>query len=124
VTAADAIEHTGPLALVVQPDGTATAERLPENPAACLAALREAIGGHFEAIGNGRWCAYTIEDVRDLANPQPNRPADRLAEMLGWRTHPMGGMVGAVVFLGHHGAEETDVPEDALELARVMGLIP
>jgi len=123
VTAADAINHAGPLALVIQPDGSTTAERLPVNPAAMLAALREAIGGHFEAIGNGRWCAYTIEDNRDLTNPQPNRAANRLAELLGWRTQP-GGMLGAVVFLGHHGVDETDVPEDVLELARVMGLIP
>jgi hypothetical protein len=107
------------LALVVQPDGTATAERLPQNPAAMLAALRDAIGGHFEAIGNGRWLAYTIEDNRD--DGRPNMPADRLAEMLGWRTN--GGMCGAVVFLGHVGPDETDVPEVALELARRMGLL-
>jgi hypothetical protein len=124
VTAADAMNPTGPLALVIQPDGSTTAERLPQNPAACLAALHQAIGGHFEAIGNGRWHAYTIEDIRDLAVPRPNRPADRLAEMLGWRTHPMGGMVGAVVFLGRDGVDEADVPEDVLELARTMGLIP
>lgn len=124
MTAAEPLEHAGPLALVIQPDGTTTAERLPENPAACLATLNQTIGGHFEAIGNGKWCAYTIEDVRDLPNPQPNPAADRLAELLGWRTHPMGGMVGAVVFLGHHGVEETDVPEVAIELARRMGLIP
>jgi hypothetical protein len=124
VTAADAMNPTGPLALVIQPDGSTTAERLPQNPAACLAALHQAIGGHFEAIGNGRWHAYTIEDIRDLAVPRPNRPADRLAEMLGWRTHPMGGMVGAVVFLGRDGVDEADVPEDVLELAHVMGLIP
>jgi hypothetical protein len=121
VTAADAINHAGPLALVIQPDGSTTAERLPVNPAAMLAALREAIGGHFEAIGNGRWCAYTIEDNRD--DPRPNRPADRLAELLGWRTQP-SGMHGAVVFLGHQGVDETDVPEDVLELAHVMGLLP
>ena len=121
MTAAEPTEHTGPLALVVQPDGTAAAERLPQNPAACLAALREAIGGHFEAIGNGKWLAYTIEDSRD--DPRPNAPADRLATMLGWRTHPMGGMCGAVVFLGHVGPDETDVPEVALELARRMGLL-
>jgi hypothetical protein len=122
VTAAESIEHAGPLALVIQPDGTATAERLPENPAACLAALNATIGGHFEAIGDSRWCAYTIEDIRDLTDPQPNPAATRLAELLGWRTQP-GGMCGAVVFLGHHGVNETDVPEDALELARAMGLI-
>ena len=122
MTAADAINHAGPLALVIQPDGSTTAERLPVNPAAMLAALREAIGGHFESIGNSRWCAYTIEDNRD--DPRPNRPADRLAELLGWRTHPMGGMCGAVVFLGHQGVDETDVPADVLELAHVMGLLP
>ena len=123
MTAADAINHAGPLALVIQPDGSTTAERLPVNPAAMLAALREAIGGHFEAIGNGRWCAYTIEDDRDLTNPEPNRAANRLAELLGWRTQP-GGMLGAVVFLGRDGVDEADVPEDVLELAHVMGLIP
>lgn len=123
MTAEPTIEHTGPLALVIQPDGTATAERLPENPAACLAVLNQIIGGHFEAIGDSRWCAYTIEDVRDLADPQSNPAADRLASLLGWRTHPMGGMRGAVVFLGHHGVAETDVPEDALALAHQLGLI-
>jgi hypothetical protein len=123
MTAAEPIEHTGPLALVIQPDGTTTTERLPENPAACLAVLNQTIGGHFEAIGNGRWHAYTIEDVRDLAVPRPNPAADRLAELLGWRTHPMGGMVGAVVFLGRDGVDEADVPDDAIHLARRMGLI-
>ena len=124
MTAADALNHTGPLALVIQPDGSTTAERLPANPAACLAALHQAIGGHFEAIGNGRWHAYTIEDIRDLAHPLPNPAADRLAESLGWRTHPMGGMVGAVVFLGRDGVDEADVPDDAIHLARRMGLLP
>jgi hypothetical protein len=116
-----AAEHHGALALVVQPDGTAATERLPENPAAAVVALNEAIGGHFQAIGDSRWIAYTVEDNRDDGRPNP--AADRLAELLGWHTHPMGGMCGPVVFLGRHGPDETDVPEDALALARRMGLI-
>jgi hypothetical protein len=123
VTAAEATERAGPLALVIQPDGTATTERLPENPAAAITALHQIIGGHFEAIGNGQWCAYTIEDTRDLTDPQPNPAADRLAQLLGWATHPLGGMCGAVVFLGHRGVDETDVPEVAIQLARRMGLL-
>jgi len=122
VTAADAINHAGPLALVIQPDGSTTAERLPQNPAALLAALHQAIGGHFEAIGNGRWCAYTIEDSRD--DPRPNEPANRLAALLGWRGQAGATMFGAVVFLGHQGVDETDVPDDAIHLARRMGLLP
>jgi hypothetical protein len=33
-------------------------------------------------------------------------------------------MVGAVVFLGRDGVDEADVPDDAIHLARRMGLLP
>jgi hypothetical protein len=113
----------GPLALIIQPDGATTAERLPENPLATYAAITDLIGGTgYEAIvgpGPGGWVAY-----QDPNGVRVNHQADAIARAAGWHADPGHFAKGVVVFLGRNGGDEADVPENVLSLARQAGLIP
>src|SRR5215469_6329144 len=80
---------TGPLALVVPPDGTATLTRLPEaglpvQDRQQLNAIQEAVGGEFEALGDGRWLILLNAARHDLPLPVNTR-ASLLARALGLR---------------------------------------
>lgn len=117
---------TGPLMLVIADDGGAVAERLPGISAPLDAAmLHQIIGGHFEAVGGlylgDRWIAYTIEDERDLPTARRNMQADAMIRAMGFV--PMSVVLGPVVFLGRDGADEIDVPESLLSLARAAGVL-
>lgn len=115
---------TGPLALIIQPDGTTEAGRLPANPLACSTAIHQAIGGHFEAIGQGGWVAYVAEDEREFpAGLARNCQADALARALGWHWVHGDYAKGVAVFLGRSGPDDADVPDQVLDLARVAGLL-
>ena len=102
----------GPLALIIQPDGATTAERLPENPLATYAAITEAIGGGaYEAIvGPGGWVAYQSTNGRRV-----NMQADAIARAAGWHPEPSEHAKGTAVFLGRSGGDEADVPENVLQ---------
>jgi hypothetical protein len=119
----DATTPGGPLALIINPDGTAVLTPLPVNPATASAAIRELVGGHFEAIGAGRngWIAYTAEDERRLPR---NLQADAIARALGHHWDHGDCAKGVLVFVGRNGADEADVPENVLSLARQAGIIP
>jgi hypothetical protein len=118
-------QSTGPLALIIQPGGSAVLQRLPVNPLACSTAIHDAIGGHYEAIaGPGGWIAYTAEDERDFPAGLPlNYQADAIARTAGWHPYPGDYAKGVLVFLGRNGVDETDVPEHVIELARAAGII-
>jgi hypothetical protein len=113
----------GPLALVIQPSGTTTAERLPANPAAAVAQLNQIIGGHYEAISGQNaahvvWIAYVLEDDRDApAGYGPNPKADAIARQLGWQPVPGDYVKGVAVFFGRNGVDEADCPSAVLALA-------
>jgi hypothetical protein len=115
--------HTGPLALVIQPGGTTTAERLAGNPAAAVSQLNQIIGGHFEAITGQNaahvvWIAYVLEDDRDAPDGyRPNAKADAIARQLGWQPYPGDYLKGVAVFLGRNGVDEADCPDTILALA-------
>jgi hypothetical protein len=116
--------HPGPTALIVRPDGRATLGPLPLNPLACLTAIRDAIGGYFEAVGGGGWVAYVADDDREFtAGLPPNHQADAIARAAGWNAYPGDFIKGTAVFLGRNGADEADVPGRVLELARAAGVI-
>ena len=117
----------GPLALIINPDGTAVLTPLPLNPATLSTAVRELIGGHYQAIGAGRngWIAYTAEDEREFPKGLPrNLQADAIARALGYRWDHGDCAKGVLVFLGRNGVDEADVPENVLSLARQAGIIP
>jgi hypothetical protein len=114
----------GPLALIVTPEGAATLTPLPQNPAAMLTALNEAVGGYLTAVGTREgWVAYINEDGKGLGLP-PNFQADLLARALGFPFRHGDYLVGTAVFLGRNGVNETSVPDTVLTLARQIGLIP
>ena len=116
---------TGPLALVVQPDGTATLTRLPEaglpvQDRQQLAAIQDTVKGEFEALGNGRWLLLVNAARHELLLPV-NERAGLLATSVGLRT---GGIVlGPAMFISHEGSELADVSPTVVEFARQMGVI-
>jgi len=118
---------TGPLVLLVQPDGTATTERMPATgtPAqdrAQLKFINDAIGGYFTTIGDGVWIALVNEDGERLMLP-PNTTADLLARALGFRFRPGDELLGPVIFTSRKGTELGDVTPAVLEFARQAGVI-
>jgi hypothetical protein len=116
---------TGPTALIITPDGAARLAPLPLNPLACMTAIHEAIGGHFEAVGGGGWIAYVAEDERQFPAGLPlNHQADAIARAAGWNAYPGDFIKGTAVFLGRDGADEADVPSHVIELAITAGIIP
>jgi hypothetical protein len=127
----DPLDHDhqppGPLALVIQPGGTCSVERLPASALAAATRLHDLIGGHYEAIGygDGDWTAYTMEDERDFGpqGPLPNAFAYHLAIALGWRWAPGDYAKGVYVFLGKEGTTETDCPSRIINATRTAGLI-
>jgi len=117
---------SGPLALIIRPDGTATAGRLPGPGQPGATAIHDAIGGYFEGVsGPGAdWVAYVAEDERHFPGGLlPNLQADAIARALGWDAFMGDYLKGTAVFLGRQGVEETDVPQHVLDLARAAGLI-
>lgn len=120
----------GPLMLIINTNGTACTERLPDLPDPDLVSednqlrrLQQIVGGWIEAIGtDDGWCAYLNEEGKILGQ-SPNPAAERLARHLGWI--PLRGdfLVGPVVFLGTDGSENSDVPGHVLAIARQMGML-
>lgn len=110
---------SGPLALIITPDGAATLTPLPANEAQAAAVISAAIGGPLEPILGADWCAYVDEDYTRHGQAV-NGVGDHLARMLGWHAHPGEVLCGPVVFLGRQGARETDVPESVLLMAGVV----
>lgn len=110
---------SGPVALIVRPDGSAALTPLPDHPARAAQAISDAIGGPLEAILGADWCAYVDEHYLDHGSPV-NGPGDHLARLLGWRSHPGEILCGPVVFLGRRGHDETDVPDRVLRLAGIL----
>ena len=119
---ATAAELSGPLALVVEPDGSARTLRLPDAGPHGGQHVHDLVGGWLEAITGRGWCAYFNEDGERERLPV-NMRATGLACALGWRPHVADWLLGVVVFLGRDGTSETDVPERALQLARETGVI-
>ncbi len=111
-------------ALVVQIDGTAEITKLPGLMAAQVQEVQRIVGGYFQALGiaGGDWIVYINEDGKDSGLPI-NLQADVLARTLGYPFRQGDFLVGAAVFLGRRGSEETDVPAKVLELARASGVI-
>jgi hypothetical protein len=114
---------TGPLALVIEPDGRARTLRLPAVHA--VTKLNELVGGYITAIAGqfygADWIAYVNEEGHPMGLP-PNRIAGALSAALGWRFLPGDYLAGAVVFLGRKGVNETDVPAAVLRFAETAGL--
>lgn len=87
-----------------------------------LSVLQSLVGGYIEvvapAFGGFQWHAYVDEDGK-AAGEQINVMATALLARLGW-SGPMGGdfLVGPVIVLGQDGAEEADVPDEVLAVAR------
>jgi hypothetical protein len=124
---ADPAPSTGPLVLVVQPDGTATTEHLPASGTIAqdrqqLAAINETVGGHFTTIGDGYWLALVNEDGQEFGLPA-NTAADLLARALGFKFRPGDELAGAVIFSSRHGDELGDCPATVMEVARQAGVI-
>jgi hypothetical protein len=120
-------QSTGPLVLVVQPDGTAATEHLPASGNIAqdhqqLAAINEAVGGHFTTIGDGHWLALVNEDGEAFGLPV-NPQADYLARALGFKFRMGDRLLGPVVFTSRHGDELGDCPATVIELARQAGVI-
>jgi hypothetical protein len=115
---------TGPVALIIRPDGAATLTPLPVHPLACATAIHDAIGGHYEAIGQHGWIAYVAEDERQFPEGlRPNPGADVLARLLGWHWEFGDYAKGVAVFMGRDGADEIDVPDHVIMLARQAGVL-
>jgi hypothetical protein len=124
---APAEPSTGPLVLVIQPDGTATTERLPASGTPAqdreqLAAINDTVGGYFTTIGDGLWLALVNEDGERLALP-PNHSGHLLARALGFRFQTGDYLLGPIIFVSRQGEELGDVGPAVLELARQAGVI-
>lgn len=103
--------------LVVAPDGEAAVATIPNE----LKAFQLIVEGHIEAIAGpnglaGPWVAYVNDEGKWTKSH--NDHATALATHLGWPGAQVGDYLsGNVVFLGHSGADETDIPNDVLEVA-------
>lgn len=120
-------QGTGPLVLVVQPDGHGSTARLPASGDMIqdreqLEAINATVGGHFTTIGSGRWVALVNEDGGDFGLPL-NTQASLLARALGWRFAPGDDLAGPVIFTSREGDELGDCPVTVLEVARQAGVI-
>jgi hypothetical protein len=115
---------TGPLALVIQPDGSARLERMPGPALARSTWIHDTIGGYYEAIGapagdGVTWLAYTAEDERHFPGGlAPNWKAHDVAATLGWPWHHDFAK-GVLVFVGRQGVDEADVPDYVMRLAGI-----
>lgn len=107
-------ERNGPLALVIEPDGSGRTERLPGSDLELQRAVEGIVGGFTEAIGVvGDWIAY-LNDEGKVTGLPANPVADALARRLGWRPGWGDYLCGPVVFTGSHSAIEIDVPDRVL----------
>lgn len=79
--------------------------------------FQEAVGGYVEAVTGAGWHAYLNEDGKVQGLP----PNPRATRMLDYLLRPVGTVVGTVLFLGSQGANEADVREDVLDVARALG---
>jgi|SRR5215471_1223424 len=117
---------TGPLVLVVEPDGTATTPRMPSSDVgmghAQLKFINDTLGGYFTTIGDGVWLALVNEDGQRLGLA-PNTKGDLLARALGFRFRPGDELLGPVIFTSRQGTELGDVTPAVLEFARQAGVI-
>ena len=116
---------TGPLALVVQPDGPATLARLPQGgiPAQDreqLAAIQDTLAGEADALGDGRWLVLVNAARHELGLPV-NTQATLLARAVGLGIHQ--DIEGAAMFLSHEGSELADVSAAVVEFARQQGVL-
>ena len=125
----DPTDHpaTGPLVLVVQPDGTASTARLPASGNMIqdheqLAAIHDTVGGHFTTIGSGLWLALVNEDGQQFGLPA-NPQANLLARALGFKFRPDDFLLGPVIFTSREGDELGDCPPTVMEVARQAGVI-
>jgi hypothetical protein len=124
---ADPAPSTGPLVLVIQPDGSAITTHLPATGSMVadrqqLAEINETVGGFFTTIGDGYWVALVNEDGHHLGLPV-NTAADLLARALGFKFRPGDELVGAVIFTSRQGDELGDCPATVMEVARQAGVI-
>jgi hypothetical protein len=111
-------------ALVISPDGGGVLTDLPVQPARAAREVGEIVGGNLEAIivANADWLAYINEEGARLAL-LPNLQADAICRALGYHFQPGDYLIGPAVFLGRQGANETDVPEHVLGMAREAGVL-
>lgn len=133
--------------LVITPDGSARAERLPHGARKRARAMQHLVGGAFAGITRPvpqipsqpltcasatgvevlpppprMWVAYMNFHGRERDMPV-NERATLLARVLGWSVHPGVVMHGPVAFLGLRAAQEVDVPHAVLHLGRLAGVI-
>lgn len=122
------VPASGPLVLVIEPDGTARTERLPSGD---LAHSQRIVGGWVRPIGGqfdgAEWVVYVNDDGHAMGQPD-NRIAHALATILGFRFLPGDHLTGPAVFLGRRpgadGPVDADVPAGVLQYVRAAGILP
>jgi hypothetical protein len=112
---------SGPIALVVWPQGFAELRRLPASDITQADILHEAVGGYLESIGPGEWIAFLNTDGKEQGL-KPNLHADALARALGWTFRVGDYLVGAAVFASRDGTAIGDCPQRVVDLVRTAGI--